>query len=191
MCNRYEEGGRAVFAGKISERGGCCEMANPDVLALVSASGEEKILVEGVVPRYGSVPGVPASTLRKACQAAAKRAAGLLVEAVPARITSELSMTSLADAITSLHHPNEGLSKEQVRELNEGASEWHRRLAFEELFVLAVIVAKRRSLARSDHAKAYASLPAADASAFLPFDSSVCRVQDPWRSRRPLSSVHL
>jgi ATP-dependent DNA helicase RecG len=170
MCNRYEEGGRAVFAGKISERGGCCEMANPDVLALVSAGGEEKVLVEGVVPRYGAVPGVPASTLRKACQAAAKRAAGMLVEAVPARITSELSMTSLADAITSLHHPNEGLSKEQVRELNEGASEWHRRLAFEELFVLAVIVAKRRSLARSDHAKAYASLPPAEVGAFVPFE---------------------
>ena len=161
MCNRYEEGGRAVFAGKISERGGCCEMANPDVLALVSAGGEEKILVDGVVPRYGAVPGVPTSTLRKACQAAARRAAGLLVEAVPPAITKKLSMTLLADAITSLHQPHEGLSKEQVRELNEGASEWHRRLAFEELFVLAVIVAKRRSLARSDHAKSFAPLPPA------------------------------
>lgn len=170
MCSRYEEGGRAVFAGKISERGGCCEMANPDVLALVSASGEEKILVEGVVPRYGAVPGVPASTLRKACQAAAQRAATLLVEAVPSRITRELSMSSLAEAITSLHHPDEGLSKEEVRELNDGASEWHRRLAFEELFVLAVIVAKRRNLARADEANAYARLDAKNVGAHLPFE---------------------
>ncbi len=169
MCTRYEEGGRAVLAGKLSERGGCCEMANPDVLALVSASGQEKILVEGVVPRYSAVPGVPTSTLRKASQGAAHRAADLLIEAVPSSIAKELAMTSLADAIRALHEPGADLSSEQVRELNEGASEWHRRLAFEELFILAAVVARRRLLARADHARAYAMLPKKELGAHLPF----------------------
>jgi ATP-dependent DNA helicase RecG len=169
MCTRYEEGGRAVLAGKISERGGVCEMANPDVLALVSASGEEKILVEGVVPRYSAVPGVPTNTLRKACQGAARRAATLIVEAVPMFIRSELAMTSLTEALCALHEPDSELSPEQVRELNEGASEWHRRLAFEELFILAAIVARRRLLSRADHAIAYAKLAKKELGAHLPF----------------------
>lgn len=156
MCKRYEEGGRIIVAGKISERGGCCEMANPDVLALIGVDGTKKVLVDGVVPRYSDVPGVPASTLRKACQAAALRSSGLLSEIVPTAITDRLSMASLSEAIASLHHPPDSLSTVEVEELNEGRSEWHRRLAFEELFVLALVVGRRRLDARANESTAYA-----------------------------------
>ncbi len=169
MCSRYEEGGAAVLAGKLSQRGGVYEMGNPDVLAVTNAAGEEKILVEGVVPRYSSVPGVPVGTLRKACQGAALRAATLIPEAVPRGITAELGMVPLAEALTRLHHPPDSLSLEEVAQLNEGASEWHRRLAFEELFVLAMVVAKRRLQSRSDRAKGYAARSIEEAGAHLPF----------------------
>lgn len=155
MCSRYEEGGRAVLAGKISERAGNCEMTNPDVLALTTAAGEEKTLVDGVVPRYSAVPGVPPSTLRKAALAASKRGVSFVEEAVPAEVSAELGMVSLRDALRMLHEPPDSLTSEEVVELNDGRSEWHRRLAFEELFVLAMIVAKRKVAARGDQARAY------------------------------------
>ncbi len=170
MCKRYEEGGRAVLAGKISERGGCCEMTNPDVLALTSASGEHKVLVEGVVPRYSSVPGVPASTLRKAAVAACKRGVEFVEEAVPSALAAELKMASLTRALTQLHQPPETLSTAEVQALNEGNSEWHRRLAFEELFVLAMIVAKRRVASRGDEARAYGEISDESVRAALPFE---------------------
>ncbi len=170
MCSRYEEGGRAVLAGKLSERGGVLEMGNPDVLALTSAEGVEKVLVEGVVPRYSAIPGVPASTLRKACQGAAIRAASLISEAVPVAIAEELKMVSLAQAISLLHEPSESMSSEEVVRLNQGESEWHRRLAFEELFVLAMVVAKRRLHARADLAHGYCSQSIKQAGRALPFD---------------------
>lgn len=169
MCSRYEEGGRAVLAGKLSERDGVLEMGNPDVLALTSASGEEKVLVEGVVPRYSAVPGVPQSTLRKACQGAARRAASLIPESVPRSLTEELGMVSLAEALALLHEPPDDMSVGDVAKLNEGASEWHRRLAFEELFVLALVVAKRRQVARADIAHGYCAQSMQDAAANLPF----------------------
>ncbi|MCP4447546.1 MAG: ATP-dependent DNA helicase RecG [Myxococcales bacterium] len=156
MCSRYEEGGRAVLAGKISERAGACEMTNPDVLALTSASGEEITLVDGVVPRYSAIPGVPPATVRKAALAASKRGRDFIEEAVPAALSKELGMVSLTEALCQLHQPPDSLSTEEVQALNEGGSEWHRRLAFEELFVLATIVAKRKVAARGDKAHSYA-----------------------------------
>ncbi len=169
MCSRYEEGGRAVLAGKISERAGNCEMTNPDVLALTSAAGEEKTLVDGVVPRYSAVPGVPPSTLRKAALAASKRGVSFIKEAVPADVSSTLGMASLADALRMLHEPPDSLSSEEVLELNDGRSEWHRRLAFEELFVLAMIVAKRRASVRGDQARPYKKRFKSKLRAALPF----------------------
>ncbi|MBL4634783.1 MAG: DEAD/DEAH box helicase, partial [Kofleriaceae bacterium] len=170
MCSRYEEGGRAVLAGKLSERGGILEMGNPDVLALTSADGVEKVLVEGVVPRYSAIPGVPPSTLRKACQAAAIRASSLISEAVPQALAEELKMVSLAQALSLLHEPSESMSSEEVVRLNQGESEWHRRLAFEELFVLAMVVAKRRLHARADLAHGYSAQTIKQAGCALPFD---------------------
>src|SRR5262249_11727298 len=98
-----------------------------------------------VVPRYRDVEGVAPAIVRKACRAAVARAGPHLVDGVPANGAAELGLAGLAEALARLHQPPADLAAEAVAPLDAGASPWHRRLAFDELFFLALAVARRRS----------------------------------------------
>jgi ATP-dependent DNA helicase RecG len=136
LRDKFPVGAEVALAGAVSARGGQLEMTNPDLLD----RSRPQILV-----RYPAVPGVGAAALRKACAAAALRAAATVADAVPAAIRRQLELPDRAEALLALHQPPVDLEPAAVAALNRGASPWHRRLAFEELFVLAAAVARRRA----------------------------------------------
>ncbi len=146
MASRFPRGATVVLSGAARRRGGAVEMANPDVLA-VAALGEslDPAAVEPAIrPRYSDLPGVPAATLRKACQVAAERARELIVDGIPASIARRRGLDGLGEALAALHAPPGTLSDAEVEALSQGTSRWHERLAFDELFVLGLAVAARR-----------------------------------------------
>ena len=134
MTKRFPKGNRVVLSGALRERGGAVEMTNPDII------GDGPT----IIPRYGAIPGVPAATLRKACVRAVQLGAEHIIDGVPADIAGRLGLAPLGQALLGLHAPPADLSVEQVVELNDGSSGWHRRLAFDELFFLGLAVARRR-----------------------------------------------
>lgn len=81
MSKRFSEGGQVALAGRLSERAGICEMANPDVLFTESPEGERKVNVEGIIPRYADIPGVPA---RASCAEPDRQLAAPLYPSAPA-----------------------------------------------------------------------------------------------------------
>ncbi len=150
MAKRFPRGSRVALSGKLQRRGGGAEMANPDVLFVTLPDGETRVGAAGIIPRYADVPGVPAATLRKAMAAAAERGSQHLIDGVPASIAARHEMVPLGEALECLHRPPQDMSVAEVEALNRGEGAWHRRLAFDELFVLGLAVARRRRERRDD-----------------------------------------
>ena len=143
LQKKFPEGAEVVLSGRLGRRGRTLEMANPDV---IDASGPQ------ILVRYPQVPGVSAAAFAKAAAAAVDRAAGAVKDAVPAAIRERHDLAPVGEALSALHRPPESLSVEEVASLNRRDSRWHRRLAFEEMFVLAVQVMRRRRQRRSGEA---------------------------------------
>jgi ATP-dependent DNA helicase RecG len=152
LVKRFPKGTRVVVSGRLGQRSGAAEMANPDILSTVDPDGNERSAASAIIPRYSDVAGVPAATMRKACAAAVDRLADAVLDAVPRDVAARLDLGSLGEALLSLHSPPETLSEAEVVALNEGHSQWQKRLAFDELFVLGLAVARRRQLRRRDYA---------------------------------------
>lgn len=150
MAKRFPAQAACVLSAKLTERGGQLELANPDVLEVVSEDGASRAEGVAIIPRYRELQGVPAATVRKSIRAAVERGLGEVRGAVPRTIAERLQLPPLEEALASLHKPPETLTVEEVVALNTGDSQWHRRLAFEELFVLGLVVARRRQRHRLD-----------------------------------------
>jgi ATP-dependent DNA helicase RecG len=143
MADRFPRGSQVVLSGTPRARAGAVEMTSPDVLAVTTPAGVTRSAPSRILPRYGDVTGVPPATLRKACRAAVECAVGQIVDGVPAAVIESVGLTGLGDALAVLHAPPEDLGEAEVAALDAGTSHWHRRLAFDELFFLALAVARR------------------------------------------------
>jgi len=150
MADRFPQGAGCVLSGKLTERSGQLEMANPDVLEVITPDGERRGSDRRIIPRYRDLPGVPGATLRKAISAAVAGYVGAVVSALPASVEDELELPPLVESLEALHTPSEEAAADIADALNDGDTTWHRRLAIEELFVLAVVVALRRQACRAD-----------------------------------------
>ncbi len=155
MTKRFPKYARVVLSGVVRRRGDAWEMANPDVVSVEIVGGDTTKLDHNIIPRYPDVVGVPAGTVRKACRGAVGLVGSGVQSAVPASVCEALDLPSLADALIALHQPTDDLSPAQINMLDQGQSIWHRRLAFEELFVHGLAIAKRRHALRSDLAFGY------------------------------------
>jgi ATP-dependent DNA helicase RecG len=152
MADRFPRGSRVVLSGRLERRVVGAEMANPDLLAVTLPGGVTETRQADILPRYGEVPGVAPAILRKACVAAVEHAAADVPDAVPPALARRVGLVPLADALRALHRPPPDLSIEAVEALNHADSDWHRRLAFEDLFLLGLVVARRRLARRGDRA---------------------------------------
>lgn len=153
MANQFPRGSRVVLSGRLDRRIVGAEMANPDVLSVTLPGGIVQERQGGaIIPRYSDVPGASAAILRKARAAAAASAARLVLDGVPRALSRRMGLAPLGEALQSLHAPPASLSVDEVEALNRGESSWHRRLAFEDLFILGLAVARRRRARRADRA---------------------------------------
>jgi ATP-dependent DNA helicase RecG len=160
MATRFPRGAAVAVSGVARRRQDALEMANPDVLAVSESAGEgageppAAGVAPSIRPRYPDIAGVPAATLRKACQAAMARALAHLEDGIPASIAAARGLPGLAEALAALHAPPADLADEEVAALLGGTSRWHERLAFDELFVLGLAIARRRRERREGVARA-------------------------------------
>ncbi len=142
LAAKFEQGTDSILSGVIRYRNGNPEMANPEVL-----SKED----EGVLVRYGAVPGVPAKTLAKAINAAAAHVEEM-PDPLPEKFSAQMGLPTLAESLRVLHVPTPELGDDQLAAVCEFTSPFHRRLAFGELFALSVMVARQRRLAKKEKA---------------------------------------
>lgn len=141
LAARFREGQCFTAAGRVESFRGRLGINHP-VTAQVPEG--QQPTGPGIVPRYSEVPGVGTRTLQRAVHAAVERAAAALPDAVPASVRAAEGLDTLQVSLRALHHPPQDLDAEALAAWNAHGSEPHRRLVYEEFFLLELALHHRR-----------------------------------------------
>jgi len=131
-------GSRVALFGTVKTKGRHLEVAGPAIERLAPIGEEDPDGVPGaqrLVPVHPLTTGLSAPVVRRAVWQALP-AAPAVVDAVPPFLLDELGLPAIGEALRSLHFP------ETLRE----AEAARRRLAFDELLVHEILMARRRAL---------------------------------------------
>ena len=151
LAQRLRTGARIVVSGEVRAgwRGGGKTMSHPDVEPLQEGSGDALPLGAAsddsfgcVVPVYTDVEGIPARTYRRIARRAVDEYAGHLADLLPRGVLERRELWRLADAVREAHFPDK--SADVAASAERPAGEPHRRMAFEELFMVQLGLALRR-----------------------------------------------
>lgn len=132
---QFKVGTRLYCYGKARAYGGITELSAPEC-ELVRE--EDSLSIGRIVPVYGLTKGLGQWLIRKLAWQALERALPQVEEPFPLRLLAEEKLMPLGPALRQIHYPDSFLDKEQAR----------KRLAFEELLTLQLVVARRRQEAR-------------------------------------------
>ena len=124
-----------VFAGQL-------EVHHPEI-------EEEEVATEenggGIVPRYSPIPGVAPRTYRRIMQEVVESFVPQMVETLPDAVRQYFNLLDLRSALRQVHFPTEFPEVSKTQKLSPGL----RRLIFEELFFLELLIIRsREDLAR-------------------------------------------
>jgi ATP-dependent DNA helicase RecG len=155
MRQRYRPGQRVIVTGEIRanpyhpyRR----EVHHPDVEVL-DADEREPLHVGRVVPVYPATEGLHQKTIRSVLKRVVDEYAEQVPDCLPASLRERLRLMPIAQALKEVHFPSTAADLEA---LNACVSPAHRRLVFEELFLLELGLALRhRETAVEERAVAY------------------------------------
>ena len=159
LARTLTAGTRVVVSGEIAgpER----QMSNP-MFEVVEGDLESLLHAGRLVPVHALTRGLSARGVRQAIARALEGIADRVPDPVPAEVVNERSLPPLAEALRDIHFPASAAALEAAR----------RRLAFEELWLLQMVMAlRRRSLGEEGQALALkeGGALAARVRASLPF----------------------
>ncbi|MEX1363825.1 MAG: ATP-dependent DNA helicase RecG [Nannocystaceae bacterium] len=140
LGQRVGLGARLIVVGPVKEYGGRASIVHPEVYPLDEPP-------PAIAVRYPVVEGVGVRTVSRLVRAALDRLLEVdaLEDLLPEALAAAQRLPPLALALRQLHDPGPELSPEQVQQLQLGRSPAHRRLAFGELFLLQLLLLRRRA----------------------------------------------
>ena len=145
MQKTFKVGQRVVLSGIVKTnpyRGGRAQMDNPDFEVLDEVEGDSLLIHTGrIVPIYRTTAGLSPRTLRAIMWGIVDSCASLMPEALPGEIVQRYGLMPAREALAEVHFPEQ---EKDIAALNQGRSNGHRRLIFEELFVLETGLALRK-----------------------------------------------
>ena len=139
LAQRVELGARLLVVGAVREHGGRLGIVHPEVYP-----AHDPPPPIGV--RYPVVEGVGARTISNVVRKALDRLLDTeaIEDLLPATLAAAHELPTLAQALRWLHDPAPDLAPPEVALLKQGRSPAHRRLAFGELFLLQLLLLRRR-----------------------------------------------
>jgi len=165
LSKRVETGAKVILAGPVTAYKGALNMVHPEVL-------DPDADAPPISVRYPNIEGVPPRTLLKAIAGALAVAHQEgLEEVVPPELAAERGLPGRLAALEQLHTPSGELSEAELQALFELRSPFHRRLVFEELFLLQLgLLQQRREWRSLPCACPGSSLDSEELRAALPFE---------------------
>ena len=139
LVRRLERGQVVTAVGEVKKHQGRISMIHPRL-----ASGEKQDVLGGIKAVYPELKGLHPLELARVADGAVDLLQRGLPDPLPSNIVRQMKLPALATALTDIHRPKDDLDDETLRALVERRSPAHRRLAFEELFVLGIALALRR-----------------------------------------------
>jgi ATP-dependent DNA helicase RecG len=137
--DRVVTGADVILVGAVREYGGRPSMVHPDIYSPEHPPPP-------IAVQYPNVEGVGPRTVAKLCREAVRRvcAGEGPADVIPAEVAAAHGLPGLREALGQLHDPAEDLPPADVEDLARASSPAHRRLAFEEFFVLQTLLLRRR-----------------------------------------------
>jgi ATP-dependent DNA helicase RecG len=154
---RLARGTVVTVAGEVKKHQGRASMIHPRV----STGQQQEKALGGVSPVYPELKGLHPLELARVAKGAVEllgKVHGGVPDPLPPDVVKAARLPTLHEALVMLHAPREDLDAEGLKALLERRSPGHRRLAFEELFVLGAALSLRRHAQGVDPAPALASV---------------------------------
>ena len=140
----FKNGQRVMLTGEVKVnryQGRGLEIENPVYEVLDDETVTVGLHTGRIVPIYHETQGLTSRTVRSLIKAVLDTYASRLPEILPEFLLRSHSFIPLSEALSRAHFPLEGTSLEA---LNEGRSEAHRRLAFDEFLLLQLGLGLKR-----------------------------------------------
>ncbi len=143
LQNCLAPGQRLVCFGRVRRNGllGHAEMDNPQFEIIAAGEDGESLHTGRIVPIYHETRGLASRALRGLVDRVLRSAEGIGDECLPADLRASGRLVSKREAVWSVHFPP---ADADLTQYNAGTDPSHRRLAFEELFLLELGLAMRR-----------------------------------------------
>lgn len=139
FADRFQKGRRFRAAGTIADYRGQKQMVHPETTAADAANSA--VANEGVIPVYPEIEGIRPTTLRTIVGRIVGCAARL-PEFLPDELRRSRALVRRAESIAALHLPPR---QAPIELLERGRTQWHRRLIYEELLFLQLVILRRRA----------------------------------------------
>jgi len=144
MQKMFKKGQRVMLSGVVKSnpyKGGIAQIDNPDYEIMDDEEADNLIHTGRMVPIYRTTAGLSVRYLRSMMKTVLDSCGGTMMEMLPQEIVSKYSLMPVPDAYYEVHFPT---LEKNISMLNRGMSAAHRRLSFEELFVLELGLALRK-----------------------------------------------
>ncbi len=135
MRKQFRVGQKIVLCGVVKPNlyhGSPFEIANPD-FEIISKGKDDFLHTSRIVPIYKTTSGLSVKLLRNMMYTIIQHSLPKMKDPVPEPILIRNHLKSLNESIVNVHFPDDNLN---VDDLNNGTTEYHRRLSFDELFYL-------------------------------------------------------
>jgi len=144
MKRRFRMGQELILSGIVKHntyRGSAFEIDNPEC-EFTEDDSEGFIHSSRIVPIYRTTAGMSVRALRGILFNVVNAYAGKIEDPLPEEIRSRYGFPGLSESISNVHFPRSGTG---IEALNRGASTFHRRLSFDELFNLQLGISVLKS----------------------------------------------
>jgi ATP-dependent DNA helicase RecG len=142
FANRFGPGQRVVVSGRVGTYGLHKELHHPDIETLDEDDDASQWLHGGrIVPKYSATEGLSAKLVRSIMDNVVEGYADQVEEIFSSALRDEHGLVPLSEAVKTLHRPGD---EEDLEGLNRGTHPAHRRIVFQELFLLELGLARRR-----------------------------------------------
>jgi ATP-dependent DNA helicase RecG len=145
MQKAFRTGQKVILSGIVkanSYKGGRPQIDNPEYEVLDDDDPEGLLIHTGrTVPVYRTTAGLSARSLRSIMKSIVDGVARSVPEPLPAAVVKRYGLLPAHEAVREAHFPEQ---EKDINILNRGMSAAHRRLSFEELFVLELGLALRK-----------------------------------------------
>jgi len=145
MQKTFRPGQKVILSGIVKSnpyRGGRPQIDNPEYEVQDEDDPENLRIHTGrIVPIYRTTAGLTVRTLRSIMKSIVDAAAPGMPELLPGPVVGRHRLMAARDAAAEVHFP---VREKDLAVLNRGSSAAHRRLSFEELFILELGLAMRK-----------------------------------------------
>ena len=131
--------GSIRVSGTLRVFGGQLEIHHPELEEVKTAAQEES---GSIAPRYSPIPGVAPKAYRRIMKEAISKFVPQVEETLPTAVHDYFNLIDLQTALRQVHFPSEFLKPDDVHQLSPGL----RRLIFEELFFLELLIIRSREM---------------------------------------------